>query len=67
LSPLRAMMVEPWAKLVRDCACFVVGLWLLIHEELNVGMGKPLLISAALALCGVPAALRLRGALASKS
>jgi len=44
---------------MRDAVFAAVGLWLIVHEELSPGNGKPILIGAALALCGLPAALRL--------
>ena len=53
---------DPWVKLVRDILCFCVGLWLIVQEELHHG-GRTILVTAALALCGLPLAVRMKGLL----
>lgn len=45
-------------KLTRDSVFGVAGLFMLFWETIGGGQGRPLIVGAALALCGLPMALR---------
>lgn len=64
--PARGSNRDSWAKRyqeeLRFCRGIIfagLGMWMLVHETLAHNGGRPLVIGAALVLCGLEPALRL--------
>lgn len=55
MSPENA---RAWARILRDFAIVIVGVFMLLHETLTSAEPNPLLIGAGLVLLGLPPALR---------
>ena len=50
--------VRAWGRVLRDLAIVVIGVFILLHEELSRRAPNPYLIAAGLVALGLPPALR---------
>ena len=65
---------QPWAvrhrdaiMFARDCVFTIFGVWIIYHEVFQREDPREIVLAVALALCGLPVALRLDRILSQKS